>query len=116
MKEYYYEKGHTVNVTNWGEMYTQYSSFFNNKAIIPTSVIARYAFNDNSNTLKCKYSDSKVYEVLYVDWAERIAVITFHEGINSPVYLVGLAGLKPCPKRMTKEEIEQELGYPIEIV
>lgn len=31
-------------------------------------------------------------------------------------YLIGTEGLEDAPKRMTKKQIEKELGYSIEIV
>ena len=67
----------------------------------------------------CK-TDSATYTVLYVE--DSKALICEYDLLNGvfnvvrETYLIGTDGLEDVPKRMTKKQIEKELGYPIEIV
>ena len=116
--------GDIVNVVDWGNMYVSNVSWFEqNFDALDKDWIIRYAFGDDS-----KYSefdddtlDKTEYKVLFIGkhnlFNRTVALIT-KDDISSRVYLIDLDGLKikTVPKKMTKAEIEKELGYEIDIV
>lgn len=109
--------GDLVRVKNWGKGYTTYTGWFlNNFKNLKPEWIINFAYN-NSNKYEnmCK-TDSATYKVLYVE--DSKALICEHDLFNivRETYLIGTDGLEDVPKRMTKKQIEKELGYPIEIV
>lgn len=109
--------GDLVRVKNWGRGYTTYTGWFlNNFENLKPEWIINFAYNDDSKFRdKCK-TDSAIYKVLYVE--DSKALICESDLFNTvrETYLIGIDGLKDEPKRMTKKQIEKELGYPIEIV
>ena len=109
--------GDLVKVKNWGKGYTTYTGWFlDNFENLKPEWIINFAYNNDSKYKdKCK-TDSATYKVLYVK--DSIALICEIGLFNTvrETYLIGTGGLEDAPKRMTKKQIEEELGYPIEIV
>ena len=109
--------GDLVKVKNWGKGYTTYTGWFlNNFENLKPEWIINFAYNDDSKYQDKCNTDSSIYKVLYVK--DGKALICESNSFNTvrETYLIGTEGLKDVPKRMTKKQIEKELGYPIEIV
>lgn len=112
--------GDIVKVKDWGKSYACAIDWFIQNDI-RSRLMIRYAYADsrrfdtyNSDTGK---EDTFEYEVLAV--ADNKALITQAPNYHiNPVYLVGTAGLVNINEihHMTIEEIEEALGYPIEII
>ena len=107
--------GDLVRVKNWGKGYTTYTGWFlNNFENLEPKWIINYAYGDDSKYRdKCK-TDSAIYKVLYVE--DSKALICECGLFARKTYLISTEGLKDTPKRMTKKQIEEELGYSIEIL
>jgi len=118
--------GDIVKVKNWGRCYTTNTPWFiknfTNIVIVDPECIINYAYDDNEMYKKyyIMNSDPNEYRVLYI--SDGLALITdecflrkFDGSIRKAVYLISFDGLKKI-KKMTKAEIERELGYEIEII
>lgn len=115
------EVGDIVKVKDWGESYSYAMDWFIQNDI-SSQLMIRYAYGDsrkfdvyNSDTGE---KDTLKYEVLAVanDKAFITEVPNYHN--NNPAYLVRTVGLVNIAEihHMTVEEIEEALGYPIEII
>ena len=114
--------GDIVKVKDWGESYSSAIDWFlNNHNHIDNQLMIRYAYGDsrnydvyNSDTGK---KDPFEYEVLAV--ANDKALIAEPSNYNNTqAFLVRTEALINTKeiRHMTVEEIEDELGYPIEII
>lgn len=128
--------GDIVKVTDWGELYSTYWDFFDkmkdellkcNKLTL--SDIARYGKSVNDIRTSDSYSKALLdcdYEVILIgahhyDEHKKLAIIKQCEVIDmfddySHIYIVGINGLSTKVKNMTIKEIEELLGYKINIV
>ena len=112
--------GDVVKVKDWGESYSTAMDWFLNNHI-NNQLMIRYAYGDsinydiyNSDTGK---KDTFEYEVLAV--ANDKALIAEPSNYNNTrAFLVRTEALVNINeiRHMTIEEIEDELGYPIEII
>lgn len=119
--------GDIVNVADWGSAYsTNVHWFKENFDALDRDWIIRFAYGDASKYWKfgANSLDKTEYTVLFIGkhnmCDKPVALIA--EGYScysySPVYLIALDALttKTVRKKMTKAEIEKELGYEIDIV
>ena len=122
--------GDYVHVKNWGSMYsTCYDWFLErvNNGKVDIKYAIHYAYGDDSNYEKYGISDSdeRVFEILYVDYADKKALITlpknpfvldFHEfkdfNILDQVFLINIDALEEI-RIMTQKEIEKVFGCKI---
>ena len=112
--------GDFVKVKDWGESYSYSMEWFLNNHI-DSQLMIRYAYGDghkyemyNSDTGE---KDAFKYEVLAV--ADNIALIAKPSNYsNTRAFLIRTEALININEihHMTIEEIEDELGYPIEII
>ena len=112
--------GDIVKVKDWGESYSSAMEWFLNNHI-DNQLMIRYAYGDgrkfdvyNSDTGE---KDTFRYEVLAV--ADNKALIAEpSDYVNTQAFLVRTEALINIAEihHMTIEEIEDELGYPIEII
>ena len=113
--------GDIVKVKDWGESYSYSLEWFLNNHI-DSQLMIRYAYGDgrkydvyNSDTGE---KDTFKYEVLAVAEGKALIAEPSYYGNNTQAFLVrtealiNMAEIHP----MTIEEIEDELGYPIEII
>ena len=107
-----------VIMKDWGTSYPNSSKWFANRInILRPEWIARYAYDDHTNYDTRRYTDQRQYSILYIDESDKKALIS--DSIDyGKVYLVSLDALVLAnpPKKMTVSEIEEELGYRVEIV
>lgn len=115
--------GDIVKVKDWGESYSYSTEWFlmNN---IDIQLMIRYAYGDGRKydeyNDETGFKDNLKYKVLAV--ADGKALITenneYDKYDNSPAYVIGVNALINIKEihRMTIEEIEEALGYPIEII
>ena len=111
-----FKAGDVVTVVNWGKQYTTYTEWFLfRKSEFPTEWLVKYAY---ANCMFKRPLTHKYYTVLYVD--DDMCLIGEREGYNTgrlgSVYIISEDGIALAPKRMTKADIEKELGYRIEII
>ena len=113
--------GDIVKVKDWGESYSYAMDWFIQNDI-SSQLMIRYAYGDthkfdtfNEDT-KNKDEDKYVVLATMNDIALITEVPNHHN--NNPTYLVRTVGLVNIAEihHMTIEEIEDELGYPIEII
>lgn len=112
--------GDIVKVKDWGESYSCFMEWFLNNHI-DSQLMIRYAYGDsrkydvyNSDTGE---KDTFRYEVLAV--ADDKALIAEPSNYNNTrAFLIRTSALLNINEihHMTIEEIEDELGYPIEII
>lgn len=112
--------GDTVQVTDWGAEYTTDYGWFEKHRDVPFRYVICYAYNERDNYKNRRFTDDRLFKVLYVDRVSNKVLITLLENDNfdwapGRVYLVGCEGIEPCCP-MTLEEIEQKLGYKIIII
>lgn len=112
--------GDTVQVTDWGAAYTIDYGWFEKHRDVPFRYVICYAYNERDNYKNRRFTDDRLFKVLYVDRVSNKVLITLLENDNfdwapGRVYLVGCEGIEPCCP-MTLEEIEQKLGYKIIII
>ena len=118
-----------VRVIDWGKAYTtNYNWFEQHKCDIPFRYAVRYAYANSANyinQIEKSDVDEKAYKVLFVedDMLLITPVESYFEGWrvvtsqNSPIFLISEYGVKKyLKKKMTKKQIEAELGYFVEIV
>lgn len=113
--------GDTVQVTNWGAEYTTDYDWFEKHRDVPLRYVICYAYDERDNYKNRRFTDDRLFKVLYVDRVSNKVLITLLENDNfdwapGRVYLVGCEGIEPCCRSMTLEEIEQKLGYKIIII
>ena len=106
--------GDIVYVYNWGAKFPVHEAWFieqleHNRENFDICWAIRFAYGITGEVS----SRNVKYKILYLD-GDR-ALITALYGVNNPVYLIGTDALSKR-RRMTKEEIEEELGYEIEII
>ena len=109
--------GDIVYVKDWGKSYSSDASFFQEHLCLsqfkPEWMI-KYGYENNMYELYKNKIDRNEYKVLYVDG--DMALITKNYVYNmSTVYLIATYALV-IPVRMTKRQIEEKFGYPIEII
>lgn len=112
--------GDTVQVTDWGAEYTTDYGWFEKHRDVPFRYVICYAYDERDNYKNRRFTDDRLFKVLYVDHVSNKVLITLLENDNfdwapGRVYLVGCEGIEPCCP-MTLEEIEQKLGYKIIII
>lgn len=110
-----FKVGDRVRVINWGKMYDCDVSWFRrHEDMIDIELVARYAFNDSRKYTECQYTDDTIYTINYLTDTEAL----ISESDYRKVYLIGLEGLcfAYAPRRMTLSEIEDKLGYRVEII
>lgn len=112
--------GDTVQVTDWGAEYTTDYGWFEKHKDVPFRYVICYAYDERDNYKNRRFTDDRLFKVLYVDRVSNKVLITLLENDNfdwapGRVYLVGCKGIEPCCP-MTLEEIEQKLGYKIIII
>ena len=112
--------GDIVKVKDWGESYSSAMDWFLNNHI-DNQLMIRYAYGDSSNydiyNSDTGKKDTFEYEVLAVANDKALIAESSHYG-NTRAFLVrteALINIKEI-RYMTIEEIEDELGYPIEII
>ena len=116
--------GDIVKVKDWGESYSYAMDWFIQNDIISSQLMIRYAYGDGRKydeyNDETGFKDILKYKVLAV--ADGKALITENNldeyDNNSPAYVVSVNALINIKEihHMTIEEIEDELGYPIEII
>lgn len=125
MSECKFSPGDIVFVKNWGSGYTTFYEWFLSRIKNPDfnpEWAVRYAYNDESNYLKCCRNDKRKYKVLYVSYDARsndTKVLIEEAGTPwklSKVYLIGDDGLEGDVKRVTMSDIEKKFGCKIEII
>ena len=107
--------GDIVYVKNWGKSYSANHSFFLERlSQLEPEWMIKYGYENNMYELYKNKIDRNEYKVLYVDG--DMALITQKYFYNmSTVYLIATYALV-TPVKMTKKQIEERLGYPIEII
>ena len=109
--------GDTVYVEDWGKSYSTYTSFFEKHfEDFDIEWIINYAYNNNMyGRFKNKKDDCK-YKVLYIDGYKILIADVGYNGKIKATYIVDKRVLVPAVIKMTKKEIEEALGYSIEII
>lgn len=114
-----FKVGDIVTVRNWGYAYSSYTSYFDENDMSGVSLkdIARYEYG---NFNRPESLDTK-FKILQIGTHEitnkAIAFIELCEPDKFfPTYLIGVEGLGQVRKKMTLEDIEEKLGYKIELV
>lgn len=129
--------GDIVKVTDWGEIYSAYWAFFDemkNELLkcdkLTLSDIARYGKSVNDIRTSDSYSKAILdcdYEVILIGEhhynGKKLAIIkqceitdmSFGDDYRN-IYIVGINALSTKAKNMTIKEIEELLGYKINIV
>ena len=109
-----FKVGDNVFVKNWGDKYPICEDWFlrnMRKDEFDDRWAIRFAYNVTG--VVAPYETR--FKILYIDGNK--ALITKASGASSNhVYLMSMDGLVLARKRMTKAEIERELGYEIEII
>ena len=114
--------GDIVLVHDWGESFSQNTDWFMEKYkenLIKPEWMLRWAYGDSSYYRKYNVGeDDTEYRVIFVDQLNDKALIEARLEYFPAIYLIGLDGLSKYipPKKMTQREIENVLGYKIEIV
>lgn len=112
--------GDSVKVKDWGESYSSAMEWFLNNHI-DNQLMIRYAYGDSHNfdiyNSDTGEKDTFIYEVLAVAGDKALIAEPSHYG-NTQAFLVRTEALVNTKEihHMTIEEIEDELGYPIEII
>lgn len=109
--------GDIVKVNDWGKAYSTYSKWFERwKSVLKYEWAVHYAYGDKSKYFANRHDDC-LYCVLFVNDQTDAVLIGDGASKDYKVYLVNISGLeKQYSKRMTKTQIEKELGYKIEII
>ena len=115
------EVGDIVKVKDWGESYSCAMDWFLNNHI-DNQLMVRYAYGDSRNydvyNSDTGEKDTFEYEVLAVADNKALIAEPSYYGNNTRAFLIrteALINIKEI-RYMTIEEIEDELGYPIEII
>lgn len=121
--------GDIVMVKNWGRNYSYDNQWFDNHFDeLDRNWIINYAYDNSKYDKYSSFkSDPNYYKVLYIGFNayESVALIgdylgktAFGDAYVGAVYLISLDTLDVVEhiKKMTKTEIEKELGYKIEII
>ena len=105
-----------VYVEDWGKSYGSNYSFFQERlSQLKPEWMIKYSYENNMYELYKDKVDKNKYKVLYVDG--DMALITREYICNmSATYLIATYALRLAPVEMTKKQIEEKLGYPIEII
>lgn len=114
--------GDIVYVEDWGKSYASNTAFFENHLTeFKPEWVINYAYGNNMYSLFKNKVDTNKYRVLYAD--KENALITnyteyYYDGYSriKATYLISKYGLRLVNVRMTKKEIEEALGYSIEII
>ena len=106
--------GDRVFVKNWGSKFPSYSDWFvaqiqSHRKDFDIRWAIRFAYDVMGDISP----ECVPYKILYVE--NDKALITKDCDFDYPVYLIATHALRPI-RRMTKAEIEKELGYEIEII
>jgi len=115
-----FKVGDLVKVVDWGQQYSTHQDWFlahmNNDGFKIEWAI-RYAFSNALFEIKSLGDSAKLetYRVLYMDGVTYLISSIADTQAYQPVYLFNESGLKRPPRKMTKADIEKELGYEIEI-
>ena len=116
-----FKVGDLVKVANWGSQYSSHRDWFlahMNEEGFKTEWAIRYAFDNALYEIE-SLGDSakqKIYQILYTDGYKYLISVAGTRSLYQPVYLIQEDGLKRPPRKMTKADIEKELGYEIEIL
>lgn len=111
-----FKAGDIVTVVDWGRQYSTYADWFlSRKSEFPAEWLVKYAYDncmfERPLTHKCYYTVLYVAGNMYL-----IGECRGYTGRLGSVYLISEGGIALAPKRMTKADIEKELGYTIEII
>lgn len=114
--------GDIVYVEDWGKSYASNTIFFEKHLTeFKPEWVINYAYDNNMYGLFKDKVDTNKYRVLYAD--KEVALITnyaeyYCDGYSHvrATYLISKYALSLVGVRMTKKEIEEKLGYPIEII
>ena len=112
--------GDIVKVKDWGESYSCFMEWFLNNHI-DSQLMIRYAYGDSHNydvyNSDTGEKDTSKYEVLAVADGNALIAKPSNCG-NTQAFLIRTKALVNTKEihHMTIEEIEDELGYPIEII
>ena len=112
-----FKVGDKVKVKNWGRSYSTYTSFFEerqNDSNMKIEYMINYAYN-NDKFLKYRElnSDPDTYTVVYV--SNFLSPILIQDSFEA-TYIVGDDALEFENKKMTLKEIEEQLGFSIELI
>ena len=116
-----FKVGDLVKVANWGAQYSSHRDWFlahMSNAGFKAEWAIRYAFDNALYEIE-SLGDSakqKTYQVLYTDGYRYLISVAETRSVYQPVYLIQEYGLKRPPRKMTKADIEKELGYEVEII
>lgn len=105
--------GDFIRVTNWGLSITTSRTWFEErKNELDFMWVICYAYGDDTNFCRCRFTDEAKYIVLYIDSVYKRALITSCYSGNGKVYLIKLDGIElyDKPTEMTISEIEEKLG------
>ena len=109
------EDGMNVKVTDWGRGYTTNTPWFtNNWENLEKSWIINYAYGNEDKFNNSRYDDPQLYKVLYTDGDKALIGVIYNSYVHE-TYLIGVDGIAPI-RKMTLQQIEEELGYSIELV
>ena len=114
--------GDIVYVEDWGKSFASNTTFFEKHLTeFKPEWVINYAYDNNMYSLFKNKVDTNKYRVLYTD--KEVALITnyteyYYDGYSRirATYLISKYGLRLVNVRMTKKEIEEALGYSIEII
>lgn len=105
--------GDVVKVTDSVRGHSIYTQWFERwKPNLKYEWVVHYHYNARATCLNIK----DLYCVLFVDTAENLALIREEGRSDYKVFLVDIENLTEPSRRMTKKQIERELGYEIEII
>lgn len=115
-----FKVGDKVKVENWGLSYTTYTSFFKNRqndSNMKIEYMINYAYN---NDKFFKYyelnSDPDTYTVVYVNDVNNFLSQVLIQDSLGATYIIRADALEFKNKKMTLKEIEEQLGYSIELI
>jgi hypothetical protein len=108
------KSGDVVNVTDWGEAYSNYPKWFVDRMDkLDPQWVACYAYGDRHNFTDHRTSDDRKYVVLYIE--DGNALITNeaqymidNQVVRNPVYLIDVDGLAIHESAKSEEEAVKE--------
>lgn len=105
--------GDTVFVKNWGDKFPMYTDWFVAQ-LKDKDFDVRWAIRFAYGVCGDVSPRNMPYVVLYVS-GDKALITDASSLVDGKVYLFGINGLRYF-RRMTKQDIEKELGYEIEII
>lgn len=115
-----FKVGDLVKVANWGSQYSTHRDWFlahMSDTGFKAEWAIRYAFdNELFENESGERAKQETYQILYIDGHKYLISVAGTRSCYQPVYLIQEDGLKRLPRKMTKADIEKELGYEVEII